>query len=194
MAEDLNLNKQTRDTQLSDIEARFDSAFEKMELQQLAVDQAIAALSGGNSIVEDPEVENSVAILKRGLQQQRSANDNFSSFCNEAQNRVRCSRAEQSIKSVHADDGIALAGVVNIPHERRELVEIRQTIDSVSAIKKGTSVAGWVNVGDATRPPRDSKTGPTELTQEIHDIKSANSGTTLAGVVEGFDFSRMYRT
>lgn len=195
MAKDMSLRQETRDKELLTIEESFRAAFARMELQQLAVNQAITDLSTGHSHPkDDAEVEESMKILKQELQQQKSANENLWNFCDEARNNVHYSRTGQSIRSVHADDGIALAGLVNITDEEMKSAQVRQTISGVSAIKKGTTVAGWVNMGTASEPPGDLKTGPVQLSQDIFDIKSENSGTTIAGVVKGFDFSRMNRT
>ncbi|KAL5313286.1 hypothetical protein ACEPPN_019019 [Leptodophora sp. 'Broadleaf-Isolate-01'] len=137
------LAKEQKDNILEANEADLEQELTRAGKEMVEIEQSLQRFTVSGSIERDEESEQSKKELLQELERQQAASTLLRNMCEEALSRTVYQRTGQKIKGIKAtNDGIALAGFINVPGEE---LNISQDISDVSADNKGFVIVGVAN-------------------------------------------------
>ena len=143
VASQKELAKEQKDSILEATEADLEQELTRAGKEMVEIEQSLQRFTVGGSTERDEESEQSKKELLRELERQQAASTALRNMCEEALSRTVYQRTGQKIKGVKAtNDGIALAGFINVPGEE---LNIGQDISDVSADNRGFVIVGVAN-------------------------------------------------
>jgi len=143
VASQKELAKEQKDSILEATEADLEQELTRAGKEMVEIEQSLQRFTVGGSTERDEESEQSKKELLRELERQQAASTALRNMCEEALSRTVYQRTGQKIKGVKAtNDGIALAGFINVPGEE---LNISQDISDVSADNRGFVIVGVAN-------------------------------------------------
>jgi predicted nucleotidyltransferase len=143
VASQKELAKEQKDSILEATEADLEQELTRAGKEMVEIEQSLQRFIVGGSTERDEESEQSKKELLRELERQQAASTTLRNMCEEALSRTVYQRTGQKIKGVKAtNDGIALAGFINVPGEE---LNISQDISDVSANNRGFVIVGVAN-------------------------------------------------
>ncbi|KAG4435557.1 hypothetical protein IFR05_008968 [Cadophora sp. M221] len=143
VASQKELAKEQKDSILEATEADLEQELTRAGKEMVEIEQSLQRFTVGGSTERDEESEQSKKELLRELERQQAASTALRNMCEEALSRTVYQRTGQKIKGIKAtNDGIALAGFINVPKEE---LNISQDISDVSADNRGFVIVGVAN-------------------------------------------------
>ncbi|KAK0113062.1 hypothetical protein ONS95_014768 [Cadophora gregata] len=143
VASQKELAKEQKDSILEATEADLEQELTRAGKEIVEIEQSLQRLTVGGSTERDEVSEQSKKELLRELERQQAANTALRNMCEEALSRTVYQHTGQKIKGIKAtNDGIALAGFINVPGEE---LNTSQDISDVSADNRGFVVVGVAN-------------------------------------------------
>jgi hypothetical protein len=137
------LAKEQKDSILKANEADLEQELTRAGKEMVEIEQSLQRFTVGGSTERDKESEQSKQELLQELEKQQAASTALRNMCEEALSRTVYQRTGQKIKGIKAtNDGIALAGFINVPGEE---LNINQDISDVSADNRGFVIVGVAN-------------------------------------------------
>ncbi|KAH7418722.1 hypothetical protein BKA64DRAFT_730276 [Cadophora sp. MPI-SDFR-AT-0126] len=143
VASQKELAKEQKDSILEATEADLEQELTRAGKEMVEIEQSLQRFTVGGSTERDEESEQSKKELLRELERQQAASTALRNMCEEALSRTVYQRTGQKIKGIKAtNDGIALAGFINVPGEE---LNISQDISDVSTDNRGFVIVGVAN-------------------------------------------------
>jgi hypothetical protein len=137
------LAKEQKDSILKANEADLEQELTRAGKEMVEIEQSLQRFTVGGSTERDKESEQSKQELLQELEKQQAASTALRNMCEEALSRTVYQRTGQKIKGIKTtNDGIALAGFINVPGEE---LNINQDISDVSADNRGFVIVGVAN-------------------------------------------------
>ncbi|KUJ12748.1 uncharacterized protein LY89DRAFT_687709 [Mollisia scopiformis] len=143
IASQKELAKEQKDNILEANEADLEQELIRAGKEMVEIEQSLQQFIVSGGTERDEELEQSKKELLQELERQQAASTLLRNMCEEALSRTVYQRTGQKIKGIKAtNDGIALAGFINVPGEE---LNISQDISDVSANNKGFVIVGVAN-------------------------------------------------
>jgi hypothetical protein len=137
------LAKEQKNSILEANEADLEQELTRAGKDMIEIEQSLQRFTVGQSTERDEESEQSKKELLTELERQQAANTLLRNMCEEALSRTVYQRTGQKIMGIKVtNDGIALAGFINVPGEE---LNISQDISDVSADNRGFVIVGVAN-------------------------------------------------